>query len=67
MGLTQFLLRAAVYAVCFCASFYSMGALDYEKCLRQNHVYQARLLYVLLAMALGYLSGSFIISFIYRI
>ena len=60
-------MRAAVYAACFCASFYGMSALDYEKCLRQNHVYQARLLYVLLAMALGYLSGSFIISFIYRI
>ncbi len=67
MGLTTFYLRALVYALCFGASFYAMGALDFEKCLRQNHVYQARLLYMLCAMALGYLTGSFVLSFIYRL
>ncbi|MBR2991019.1 MAG: DUF1146 domain-containing protein [Solobacterium sp.] len=63
----QFLLRAGIYTLCFGASFYALSALDLEKALRKNHVYQARLLYVLLAMALGWLSGSFVISFIYRI
>ena len=36
-----------------------------EKLLKKNSVKQAQLLYMLLAMALAYLVGSFILSFVY--
>ena len=44
-----------------------MSAVDYEKMLRKNHVVQAQILYVLIIFSLAYLSGSFILAFIYRI
>jgi uncharacterized membrane protein YwzB len=43
-----------------------MSALNYEKLLRKDHVVQAQILYFLLIMALAYLSGSFLLSFMYR-
>ena len=61
----RFYLEAAVYIMCLVLSFYGMSALNFEKIIKANHVWQAQLLYALLVLALAYLSGSFILSFIY--
>lgn len=66
MELFRFLARAAVYLVCFLLSWYAMGALDYEKLLKQGHVRQAQVLYVLMVIGLAWLAGSFILSFMYQ-
>ena len=67
MALVRFIVNSAVYLVFFLVSWYAMGALDYEKCLKQGHVRQAQILYVLLVCALAYLAGSFFLSFLYRL
>ncbi len=66
MDLFRFLIRAFVYLLCFVLSWYAMSAVNYEKLLKKDHVVQAQILYYLLIAALAYLSGSFIIAFIYR-
>lgn len=67
MELSHFLAKTAVYLICLAASWYGMSTVDYEKMLRKNHVIQAQILYVLIVFSLAYLSGSFILAFIYRI
>jgi len=63
--MAQFYVRAGIYAVMFLLSFFSMGALDFSRFLKQGHTLQAQILYAILVLALAYLSGSFILSFIY--
>lgn len=46
-------------------SFYAMQSINFEKLIKKNHVFEARLLYALLTIALAYLAGQFIISFMY--
>lgn len=67
MELSGFIARTAVYLICLAASWYGMSAVNYEKLLRRNHVVQAQILYILIVFALAYLSGSFILSFIYSL
>lgn len=63
--MSQFFLKAAVYILCFLASFYAMNAFNFEKILKAGHVTEARLLYFLLTISLAYLSGQFILAFLY--
>ena len=65
MQLSSFLVKAIVYVVSFGISLYALGAIDYEKALKAGHVREAQILYFLLAMALGYLVGSFLLGFLY--
>ena len=67
MDLVRFIASTAVYLAFFLVSWYALGALDYEKYLKQGHVRQAQILYVLLVCALAYLAGSFFLSFLYRV
>ncbi|MBR4163975.1 MAG: DUF1146 domain-containing protein [Solobacterium sp.] len=64
--MAQFLVKAIVYLVMLCLSWYGMSAVNYESILKKNHVGQAQLLYFLLVMSLAYLSGSFLLALIYR-
>ena len=65
MSLAKFIIKAIVYGLTFVASFYAINSINFEKLLKKNSVKQAQLLYMLLAMALAYLVGSFILSFVY--
>jgi uncharacterized integral membrane protein (TIGR02327 family) len=47
-------------------SWYALGALNFEKMLRKDHVVQAQLLYFMMVMALAYLCGSFLLAFMYH-
>ena len=64
MDLLAFYIRAAVYIICLLLSFYGLSALDFKKFLKQGYVRQAQILYVLLVLALAYLSAGFILGFI---
>ncbi|HCK87890.1 MAG TPA: DUF1146 domain-containing protein [Erysipelotrichaceae bacterium] len=66
MSLSDFLVSALVYVACFGFAFWAMGALNYEKYLKQGHTAQAQVLYFMAAMALGYLCGSFLLAIVYR-
>lgn len=66
MTLFKFTVRAAVYIISFIVSWYAMSAIDYEKCLKRGHTAPAQILYFLLVAALAYLTGSFVLSFMYN-
>ena len=65
MAVAHFYVKAGIYSVMFLLSFAGMSALDYNRFLKQGHTVQAQILYALMVMALAWMSGSFIISFIY--
>ena len=64
MPTLQIIIRDIVYILCFILSMQAMQALNYEKLLKKGHVRQAQVLYLLLVMALAWLSGSFVLEFL---
>lgn len=67
MNLSTFYIRAVLYIICLILSFYGLSALNYEKAIKANHVWQAQLLYGLLVIALAYLVAQFLFGFLFRI
>lgn len=63
--MTQFLLRTAVYLVCFVMAWYAMSGVNFEKFLKPGHIGQAWMLYLFCVCALAYLAGSFLLAFVY--
>lgn len=45
-------------------TFWALQSINYEKFLRKNHVVQARLLFAILAIVIGYFLSSFFIDFL---
>ena len=64
MTAVQVIIRDVVYILCFILSMQAMQALNYEKLLKKGHVRKAQVLYFLLVMALAWLSGSFVLTFL---
>ncbi len=60
-----FFMRCLVYLFALVASFQALQALNFEKLIKPNHVWQAQLLFALLVVALAYLVGSFFNAFLY--
>ena len=53
-----------IYIIVLVIVIWAMDGLDLNRLFKQNHVYQARVFYIILAFSLTYLSSSFIISFL---
>ena len=53
-----------VYIASVMASIFALSGINYEKFIKKDKIYETRFLVILLSLALGYLVGSFIISFI---
>ena len=49
--------------VTFLVSLYSMDSINYEKFIKANKVLQARILFILIAMSLSYLTTNFFYDF----
>ena len=62
----DFYLKLGIYFISFVLSMFSLGALDFNRFIKQNKATQAQALYFILACALAYLFGSFIIAIVYR-
>ena len=60
-----YLAKVLILICSFALSFWALGALDFEKCLKANHVQQAQVLYWLMAFALAYLVSGFVTSLVY--
>ena len=55
-------LGIVTHLVFIALAWWSLQALNYEKFLKKNHVGQARLLFILLAIALGSMVGNFFLD-----
>lgn len=55
--------KIIIYFICFTASFYCLSGVDFSKFLlmSKNRVIKAQMLLIILSLALGYLSGQFLI------
>ena len=53
-----------IYLIAIGLSFQAMNAVQLEKIIRKGHVFETQLLYLFLAIALGFLVGNFVITFI---
>ena len=53
-----------IYVICIFISAYALSGINFNNVFRKNRVIEARLLVLLLSLALGYLVGSLVISFV---
>lgn len=56
--------RTYIYIVSILLSTFAVSGINFDNVFRKNKVIEARVLVVLLALALGYLVGTFVITFI---
>lgn len=54
-----------VHLISILFAWIALQSIHLEKLLKPNHVFQARLLYILLAIALGSLVGNFMLDYLY--
>ncbi|MCI5773616.1 MAG: DUF1146 family protein [Erysipelotrichaceae bacterium] len=54
-----------IYVLSFSFAMYALQSVNYEKFIRSGKVTQAQFLYILLAMALGYLVAQFLLAIIF--
>lgn len=45
-------------------TFWALQAINYEKFIKKNHVTQARLLFVIISIALGYTLSNFFLDYL---
>lgn len=55
--------KAVLYIVVFFATVWAMSGLNLNKFFRQNRVYQARIIYIFLAMSITYLVTNCLFDF----
>ena len=53
-----------IYVICIFLSAYAISGINFNNVFRKNKIIEARLLVLLLSLALGYLVGSLVISFV---
>ena len=56
--------RTYIYIVSVLLSTFAISGINFSNVFRKNKVIEARILVILLAIALGYLVGTFVITFI---
>ncbi|NLA78559.1 MAG: DUF1146 domain-containing protein [Erysipelothrix sp.] len=60
------IVRITIHFISFAFSMLALGSLDFNKFLKKNRVWQAQLLYIILAMVLGYAVAQFLINIMYQ-
>ncbi|MBM7585273.1 putative integral membrane protein (TIGR02327 family) [Bacillus pakistanensis] len=60
----QALINMLVHLAFFAVTFWALQALNFEKLLRANRVMQARLLYILLSIAIGSIVSNFFLDYL---
>lgn len=53
-----------IYLIMLAIVIWSMEGLNINSIFKKNHVYQARVFYILIVLSVTYLSSSFIIDFL---
>lgn len=56
--------KTYIYIVSVLLSTFAVSGINFNNLFRKNKVFEARVLIVFLVLALGYLVGSFVITFI---
>lgn len=57
------MIKAILYMVTLTVTIWAMEGLDLNKLFKQSRVYQARIIYLLTAMSISYLTTNFLYDF----
>jgi uncharacterized integral membrane protein (TIGR02327 family) len=60
----QAIINMLVHLVFIAISFWALQALNFDKFLRASRIFQARLLFILMSIALGSLVGNFFLNYL---
>ncbi|HEO8419336.1 DUF1146 family protein [Niallia sp. FSL W8-0635] len=60
----QALLSILIHIIFIALSWWALQSLNFEKFLRKNRVFQARVLYVLLAIIMGSIVSNFLLDYL---
>lgn len=52
-----------IYILAVFLSAFALSGINFDGFIKKNRVWEARILFILLSLALGYLVGSFVIEF----
>ncbi len=58
------MLKIYLYTICTMASAFALSSINFEKFLKKNKVFEARLLYFILSFICGYLLADFLLIFV---
>ncbi|WP_409296054.1 DUF1146 family protein [Peribacillus sp. SCS-26] len=61
----QALLGITIHLFCFAVVWWALQALNFEKMLRAGRVLQARVLYILLTIAIGSAAADFLLNYLF--
>lgn len=61
----NFYLKVLIYMVMFAVSLYGLSAFDFNRFLKRNSGANGAILYILIALIMGFLLGEFIINITY--
>lgn len=53
-----------IYLIILAITIWAMDGVNLNSIFKKNHIYQARVFYILVVLSLAYLASSFIISFL---
>ncbi|MDZ5471829.1 DUF1146 family protein [Bacillus sp. 31A1R] len=60
----QALISITSHLIFIALAWWALGAINYERLLRGNHVFQARVLYVLLSIVIGSTVSNFFLDYL---
>lgn len=63
--MTYFIVQLLIHLACFGVAFYALDALDFNRFMKQGRVIKAQILYIVIAMALGFLMAQFLLKLSY--
>ena len=53
-----------IYLIMLIITIWAMEGLNINNIFKKNHIYQARIFYILIVLSISYMSSSFIIDFL---
>ena len=53
-----------IYLIVLALTIWAMDGVNINNIFKKNHIYQARVFYIIVVLSLAYLASSFIISFL---
>ena len=56
--------KVFIYIIMLFASFFSLSGVNFNNFFKKNHVIEAKIFVILLAISMGYLASRFIIDFL---
>jgi len=56
--------KIAIYIISAMVSLFAVSGINFDKIIKSNHIWEARILVIIISIALGYFVANFIIEFL---